>query len=76
MAILLELVEGKVKSVGNREVTALMALRKEFIRRNIELNALDKIIQNYEKITQENEIEIEKYEESTILQYEYVQSLL
>jgi hypothetical protein len=44
MGILLELVEGKVKSIGNREIKALMALRKEFIRRNVELNSMDKIV--------------------------------
>jgi hypothetical protein len=49
MAILLSLVEGKIKSIGKTETEALVALRKEFIRRNVELNSLDKIIKNYEK---------------------------
>jgi|TARA_B110000285_G_C15093502_1_gene600522 hypothetical protein len=33
-----------------------MALRKEFIRRNVELNSMDRIVTNYEKINSENEL--------------------
>ena len=49
MAILLSLVEGKVTDIGKNEREALIGLRTEFIRRNVELNSLDKIIQKYEK---------------------------
>ena len=67
MAILLSLVEGKVTDIGKNEREALIGLRTEFIRRNVELNSLDKIIQKYEKQYKLDQSELDKYEDRTIL---------
>ena len=44
MAVFLEMIEGKVKTVGTKQIEAIVALRKEFYRRNIELNSNDNLI--------------------------------
>ena len=76
MDILESLISGKISSVGQNETKALLSLRKEYYRRDMEIKSSNKILQNFDRVNIKLNLEIERLEDSLIQQYEYNQSLL
>ena len=50
METLESLISGKVVAVGQTETKALVALRKEYYRRKLEINSSNKTIKNFVKV--------------------------
>lgn len=59
MQVLVDLVSGKIQSVGPSESKALVALRKEFLRRNMSVSKLMRELRRmdskYKKLKEENQ---------------------
>ena len=76
MQVLVDLVSGKIQSIGPTESEALVALRKEFYRRNIGISSLIKELHREDAKVKKLEKENDSLTTTIIQQYEYNQSLL
>jgi hypothetical protein len=50
MEVLESLISGKISSVGQNETKALLSLRKEYYRRDMEINSSNKVLQKFDKV--------------------------
>lgn len=76
MKVLEDMVTGKIQKIGKNEETALIALNREFLRRNKDIVQMLKECKKYNKKVSSLEKEKEELEGRLLLQYEYSQSLL